>query len=139
MKGYRLWCLDPKSPKLIIEKNVIFNEFAMLTSMEDSAGSSSDTVTDVGADEQVEFELNSHDSVQLHADQFSGSEEEDEEIAAETEDCIARRRERRVIKPPSRYVEFAFAHAISIAKETWMQESREVFQNLFHHKSLPNG
>ena len=89
MKGYRLWYLDSKSPKLIIEKNVIFNECAMLTSKEDSAGSSSDIGTDVGADEQVELELNSHDSIQPHI-HFSGLEEEYEEIAAETKDCIAR-------------------------------------------------
>lgn len=25
VKGYNLWCNNPKSPKLIINKNVIFN------------------------------------------------------------------------------------------------------------------
>ena len=87
----------------------------LLTFKEDSTVSSSDTGTDVGTNEQVELSLNSHDSVQPHIDYFLGSEEE-EEIATEEEDCIARRREQKVIKPPSKYTESAFTHALSVAE-----------------------
>ena len=65
----------------------------------------------------MEHELKSHDSVKPHIDHFSGSEEEEEEIAVEAEDCIARRRERRVIKSPSKCAEFAFAYALSVVEE----------------------
>ena len=51
VKGYKLWCLDLKTPKLIIEKNIIFNKSAMLTFKEDFTGSSSDTGTNVGTNE----------------------------------------------------------------------------------------
>lgn len=30
VKGYRLWCTDPKSPKFIISRDVIFYEYAIL-------------------------------------------------------------------------------------------------------------
>ena len=30
VKGYRLWCLDPKSPKFAISRDVTFDEFALL-------------------------------------------------------------------------------------------------------------
>ena len=49
---------------------------------------------------------------------------EEEFIVVEEEDCIAKRRERRVIKPPSRSAKSAFAHALSIAEETY--DAREL-------------
>ena len=60
--------------------------------------------------------MNSHDSVQTHIDHFLGAEGEEEEIIVA--DCIARKSEQRVIKPPSRYTEYVFAHALSVVKET---------------------
>jgi len=30
VKGYRLWCSDPKSPKFIVSRNVVFDESTML-------------------------------------------------------------------------------------------------------------
>ena len=30
VKGYKLWCTDPKSPKFIVSRDVIFYESAML-------------------------------------------------------------------------------------------------------------
>ena len=45
-----------------------------------------------------------------------GSEEKEEEII--TTACIARRSERRVIKPPSRFAESVFAHALSVVEDT---------------------
>ena len=64
--------------------------------------------------------MNFDDTIQSHVDHFLGpEEEEEEEIIVEAEDCIARRHERRVIKPPSRYAESTFAHALSVVEETY--------------------
>ena len=40
VKVYRLWYLDPKSPKILIEKDVVFHESAMLSSNGDTVAPS---------------------------------------------------------------------------------------------------
>lgn len=117
VKGYRLWSLDPKSPKVIIEKNVIFHESAMFSSNE-VAENSTDTATHVDTDKQVELELDFDPLVETSADSAHVSDEIETDILPEVEDCIALRRERRVITPPSRYAESAFVYALSAAEET---------------------
>lgn len=55
VKGYRFWCPDPKSPKFLIERNVTFDEFAMLSPVKEK-----DIPSDAGSQgsgmEKVEFE-----------------------------------------------------------------------------------
>lgn len=102
VKGYRLWCLD--TSKIIIEKNVVFNESALSSSTTDSATNSSNV------DKQVELDVDT-------ASPSNPQEHHEEEDQAE-EDCIAKRRERRNIKPPSRYSDSTFAYALAIAEET---------------------
>ena len=36
MKGYRLWCPDPKSPKFVISRDVTFDENYMLQPRKES-------------------------------------------------------------------------------------------------------
>jgi hypothetical protein len=36
VKGYRLWCSDPKSPKFIVSRDVVFDESSMLHSRKES-------------------------------------------------------------------------------------------------------
>ena len=43
VKGYRLWCSDPKSPKFIISRDVTFDELFMLSSKEDSTSCTNDS------------------------------------------------------------------------------------------------
>ena len=54
VKGYRLWCLDPKSPKFVISRDITFDENYMLQprkeSVVDIIGSGED------ASKQVELE-----------------------------------------------------------------------------------
>ena len=48
VKGYRLWYLEPKGTKLIISRDVIFNEnvFPYLSTATNHAGSNKDTIVD---------------------------------------------------------------------------------------------
>ena len=53
VKGYRLWCIEPKSPKFIISKDIKFNQSSMLHPKKEVA----DVETDHDASKQVEFEV----------------------------------------------------------------------------------
>ena len=57
MKGYRLWCSNPKSPKFIISRDVTFDELSMLSSKEESTSCTNDSTQ-----KQVELEIGSSDS-----------------------------------------------------------------------------
>lgn len=57
VKGYRLRCSDPKSLKLIISRNVTFNEFASLNSQKGKTIAESNH----GVREQAELEVQSND------------------------------------------------------------------------------
>ena len=52
VKGYRLWCSNPKSPKFIISRDVIFNETTMLHLKKESS-----TVSDAGGVENVDHHI----------------------------------------------------------------------------------
>jgi hypothetical protein len=39
MKGYKLWCYDRKSPKFIVSRNVVLDEFVMLHPRKESIAS----------------------------------------------------------------------------------------------------
>jgi len=57
VKGYRLWCSDPKSPKFVISRDVTFDELSMLSSKEESTSCTNDS-----AQKQVELEIGSSNS-----------------------------------------------------------------------------
>ena len=60
-KGYRLWCSESKSQKLILSRDVIFNDDALLSSGKPSFLSSTNTTNMHGTNEKVEFEFKSSD------------------------------------------------------------------------------
>ena len=65
MKYYRLWCTESKSPGLIINSDVKFNESALI----DQSKESIKTVKDQGVNKQVELEVEAssevHDSTSI--------------------------------------------------------------------------
>ena len=128
-KGYRLWC--PKSRKLILSRNVTFNEDALLSSGKHSFVSSSTSTGNLqSTSEKVELEMKSatpdvdvpssstyESSIDDHVD-----DRDDTTVPIQPQQenySIARHRERRQIVKPTRYIDGdnLIAYALSIAEE----------------------
>ena len=116
VKGYRLWCSDPKSPKFIISRDVTFDELSMLSSKEESTSCTNDS-----AQKQVELEIGSSDSFKSNSSTqrmpVGGPESTDADDPEEEQYSIAKDRPRRDIRPPQRYANLV-AYALSVAEET---------------------
>lgn len=88
VKGYRLWCVEPKNQKLYLSKDVTFDESVMLSPRQDSVVSSVlPGPTDVLAQAQVEVSSIPSQSVSSSIPLVSvpsssiGSEEEVEDVS----------------------------------------------------------
>ena len=55
VKGYRLWCTDSKTPRLLIDRNVVIHESVLLSPKEGSIASD-DTGSQENVSKQVELE-----------------------------------------------------------------------------------
>ena len=118
VKGYRLWCPDPKSPKFAISRDVALNGSALLNLRKELVVSS-DTYETGSISKQVELEVPSPPVMAETPAPEPVEEEPDvvEEAPPEEERSIARDRPRRVIRPPQRYADFV-AYALSGGEET---------------------
>ncbi|KAL5806266.1 hypothetical protein ACOSQ4_028999 [Xanthoceras sorbifolium] len=119
VKGYRLWCLDSKSPKFVISRNVSFNESALLTQKKESPVSS-DTDTIGGASKLVEREVPCPPLMRQNPNILESQSEEEigvEDVPQEARYSIVESRPQREIRPPQRYADFV-AYALNIREET---------------------
>ena len=121
VKGYRLYCPDPKSPKFVISRDVTFDECSMLHSKRESCNPCN-LEKDDSTQSEVELEIGNEGPSQNPATRQTDQEDEpnpdpDEDELVVEEYSIARDRPRREIRRPQRYINVA-SYALSVAQET---------------------
>ncbi|KAG8481939.1 hypothetical protein CXB51_026741 [Gossypium anomalum] len=102
VKGYKLWC--PENRKVVISRDVVFNETAMLPnlSLKDSSNKENQ--------KQVEHQINTKSTPQA-------STKIENRVTSSPQDSIAKNRTRREIKPPKKYAEADLvAYALNVTE-----------------------
>jgi hypothetical protein len=92
VKGYRLWCSNPKSPKFIVNRDVVFDESSMLHLRKESIvyarkekGSSKEVELQVEASQSVRDNTQDQPVIDVHdssSDDDDPQEEQETSIAA---------------------------------------------------------
>ena len=143
MKGYRLWCPDLK--KVIISRDVTFNENALLHSGKEAASSSSSHAGDdlESTTEKTEFEFQAPNTGQKNVSPSTSISPSQLPTMLDPDDVdysIARDRLRREVKQPKRYSEADLVvYALTVAKETDEGREPQTSLKLFLVLILPNG
>ncbi|KAG8496701.1 hypothetical protein CXB51_007821 [Gossypium anomalum] len=103
VKGYKLWC--PENRKVVISKDVVFDETAMIPnlSLKDSSNKENQ--------KQVEHQINTESTPQAITKIKN-------RVASSPQYSIAKNRTRREIKPPKKYAEADLvAYALNVAED----------------------
>ncbi|KAG8501848.1 hypothetical protein CXB51_004653 [Gossypium anomalum] len=103
VKGYKLWC--PENRKVVISRDVVFDETAMLPnlSLKDSSNKENQ--------KQVEHQINTESTPQV-------STKIENRVASSPQYSIAKNRTKREIKPPKKYAEAdLIAYALNVAED----------------------
>lgn len=80
VKGYKVWYPDPKSPKSVISRDVVFDESVMLHQKKEPSNSSETSVKN--SSEQVENKSSSQNDSQSNPVQLSTSEDAAEVVVS---------------------------------------------------------
>ncbi|KAG8492474.1 hypothetical protein CXB51_009570 [Gossypium anomalum] len=103
VKGYKLWC--PENRKVVISRDVVFDETAMLPnlSLKDSSNKENQ--------KQVEHQINAESTPQAIT-------KIENRVTSSPQYSIAKNRTRREIKPPKKYAEADLvAYALNVAED----------------------
>jgi len=113
--GYKVWC--PTSSKFLISRDVTFDEPALLKSKDVVLKPT--IMENEKIDKKVQFEVPVQQSDEEEAIPHKDAHPEEQEVEAEPY-LLARQCERREIRKPMRYVDFAYCFAV--AKEVEYSE-----------------
>ncbi|KAG8477771.1 hypothetical protein CXB51_027720 [Gossypium anomalum] len=103
VKGYKLWC--PENRKVVISRDVVFDETAMLPNLSLKDCSNKEN------QKQVEHQINTESTPQV-------STKIDNRVASSPQYSIAKNRTKREIKPPKKYAEADLvAYALNVAED----------------------
>ncbi|GKD71747.1 retrovirus-related pol polyprotein from transposon TNT 1-94, partial [Tanacetum coccineum] len=152
VKGYRLWRLDDVKPKIIISRDVVFNESLMYKDTLKGAGAA-----DSGKEVEFEVELQGsrvEPTVDPHTGENPGNEDEEQDEEPQQQNLenyvLVRDREKRTTIIPARYrdegnvslsrpsgskVDDMAAYAVAIAEEEDTHEPI-TFQDAINHMVL---
>jgi len=115
VKGYKVWC--SVSSKFLISRDVTFDESAMLKSKDVVLKST--IMENEKIDKKVEFEVPVQQSDEEETMPHEDAHPEEQEVE-EQPYLLARQHERREIRKPVRYADFAYCFAV--AKEVEYNE-----------------
>ncbi|KAG8503271.1 hypothetical protein CXB51_001260 [Gossypium anomalum] len=124
VKGYKLWC--PKNRKVVISRDVVFDEIAMLPnlSLKDSSNKENQ--------KQVEHQINTESTLQA-------STKIENRVASSPQYSIAKNRTRREIKPPKKYAEADLvAYALNVAEDIDANQSHLIILRRLAMKTQKN-
>ncbi|KAG8481224.1 hypothetical protein CXB51_025964 [Gossypium anomalum] len=103
VKGYKLWC--PENRKVLISRDVVFDETAMLPNLSLKDCSNKEN------QKQVEHQINTESTPQV-------STKIENRVASSPQYSIAKNRTKREIKPPKKYAEADLvAYALNVAED----------------------
>ena len=124
VKGYRLWCIDMKPPKCIINRDVTFNELEILNKSKTTESKDYRSET---RPESVQFEVESYEQnmTELETEGDSRRVTDGSDVVQESELSenknnsykLVMDRNKRAVKPPKRYaVADLIAYALTSAQ-----------------------
>ncbi|KAG8492605.1 hypothetical protein CXB51_010032 [Gossypium anomalum] len=141
VKRYKLWC--PKNRKVVISRDVVFDETAILPNL--SLKDSSNKENQKQVEHQINIELTPHASTKI-----------ENRVASSPQYSIAKNRTKREIKPPKKYAEANLVtYALNVAEdidanqepsnyskvisgedsEKWMFAMQEEMESLYKNKT----
>ncbi|KAH9804147.1 hypothetical protein KPL71_002018 [Citrus sinensis] len=118
VKGYRIWCIDGKPSRIIVSRDVVFDEGSMLQQKVETELTISEQPTNHKPNLEVELTDDHKDT-----DEESKSYDNKSRSLEMNNYQLARDRERRVIKMPKKYgIADLISYALNVAEEVIGEE-----------------